>query len=354
MRLNRTEPVKRMIALSGILGVCLLTSCAFNQKHENIDAAVAAVTEGEYENALEILQKAEEKGENREDIKRVEGIANMELARYDEAADCFLDSLSENKGYVKAQDKDTSYYLAVAQYRIGNYEEAKATYSAIIGLFPDESDAFLQRGKTELRLGETDNAIADFNRSIKLNPNDPDLYIEIYECLSAAGMKEEGSKYLKDAMEISTKLTSLQKGKLYYCLGEYEQAKNALESARSENAQGGVTLYLGRTYEALGDTNYAASLYRAYLEENSGDVEIYNQLGLCCLDMGNYDEALRAFEQGLSVPDNEYEQTLKYNRIVAYEYLGQFDQAALLMKDYLKEYPADEAASREEGFLKTR
>ena len=57
-------------------------------------------------------------------------------------------------------------------------------------------------------------------------------------------MKDEGNKYLKDAMEISTKLTSLQKGKLYYCQGEYEQAKNALESARNEGAKGGVTLYL--------------------------------------------------------------------------------------------------------------
>lgn len=346
--------MKTAALLTAALSACILTSCSFFPGHENLDAAVESVKNGEYENALTILENAEEKGENPENVKRVEGIANMELARYDEAARCFLDSLSANKGYVKEQDKDTSYYLAVAQYRTGDFEEAKKTYSAIIGLYPTESDAFLQRGKTELKLGETDNAIADFNRSIKLSPNDPDLYIDIYECLSASGMKEEGSKYLKDAMEISTKLTNLQKGKLYYCLGEYEQAKSSLESARNVSTEGSVTLYLGRTYEALGDTNYAASLYRAYLEANPSDVEIFNQLGLCCLDMGDYQGALEAFEAGLSVPDNEYGQTLKYNRIVAYENLGQFDQAALLMNDYLKEYPADEAAKREEGFLRTR
>ncbi len=354
MKTYKPYTIKKISVVCAAFAAVLLTSCTMFAGHENIDAAVEAVQNGEYENALAILEKAETEGENLENIKRVQGIANMELSRYDEAAECFLYSLSANRGYVKDQDKDTSYYLAVAQYRTGDFEEAKNTYSAIIGLYPTESDAFLQRGKTELKLGETDNAIADFNRAVKLSPNDPDLYIQIYECLNAIGMKDEGSKYLKDAMEISTKLTNLQKGKLYYCLGEYDQAKNALESARNVSSEGGVTLYLGRTYEALGDTNYAASLYRAYLEENSADVEIFNQLGLCCLDMGDYEGALNAFEQGLSVPDNEYEQTLKYNRIIAYEFLGQFDQAALLMKDYLAEYPADEAAAREDGFLKTR
>ncbi len=320
--MGRRKTAHKAVLTAVFLLCSFLTGCSLFPGHENLDAAVEAVKGGDYENALTILENAEAKGENPENVKRVEGIANMELARYEEAAQCFLDSLSSNKGYVKDQDKDTSYYLAVAQYRTGDFEGAKNTYSAIIGLYPTESDAFLQRGKTELKLGETDNAIADFNRAIKLSPNDPDLYIDVYECMSASGMKEEGSKYLKDAMEISTKLTNLQKGKLYFCLGEYEQAKDSLESARNVSSEGSVTLYLGRTYEALGDTNYAASLYRAYLEENPSDVEIYNQLGLCCLDMGDYQGALDAFENGLSVPDNEYEQTLKYTRIVVHEFFG--------------------------------
>ncbi len=346
--------MKKSVIVFMTAACMILSACGLSKGHENIDSAVEAVENGEYQQALTALEKAEENGEDPELLYRVKGIAEMELASYENASDDFLRSLSSNKGYVKEMDKDTSYYLAVSQYRSGDYEGSRETYSAIIGLFPEEADAFLQRGKTELRLGETDNAIADFNRAVSLKPNDPDLYIQIFECLNAVGMKEEGSKYLKNAMEISTKLTDLQKGKLYFCLEEYEQAKNSLESARNANAKGGVTLYLGRTYEALGDTNYAASLYRAYLEENPSDVEVCNQLGLCCLDMGDYEGALLSFEQGLAVPDNEYEQTLKYNRIVAYEYLADFNKAASLMKEYLKEYPADEAAVRENKFLSTR
>ena len=47
-------------------------------------------------------------------------------------------------------------------------------------------------------------------------------------------------------------------------------------------------------------------------------------------------------------------QTLKFNQIVAYEYLGDFDQASVLMKNYLQIYPDDQDAIREYEFLKSR
>ncbi|MBR5376912.1 MAG: tetratricopeptide repeat protein, partial [Lachnospiraceae bacterium] len=182
----------KSITVISISFACLLSACSFSNKHENIDSAAEAVKNGQYEEALVMLGNAEEAGEDPELLYRVKGIAEMELASYENATDDLLRSLSFNRGYVKEQDRDTSYYLAVAQYRNGDYEGAKSTYSAIIGLFPEDHDAFLQRGKTELRLGETDNAIADFNRAVTLNPNDPDLFIQIYECLNAVGMKDEG------------------------------------------------------------------------------------------------------------------------------------------------------------------
>ena len=57
---------------------------------------------------------------------------------------------------------------------------------------------------------------------------------------------------------------------------------------------------------------------------------------------------------GMNVRDNSIIQTLKYNEIVAYEYMQEFRTAATLMKDYVKLYPDDKAARREYEFLKTR
>jgi len=39
---------------------------------------------------------------------------------------------------------------------------------------------------------------------------------------------------------------------------------------------------------------------------------------------------------------------------VAYEYLGEYEQAYELLKTYLQKYPDDEQAKREYDFLSTR
>jgi TolA-binding protein len=47
-------------------------------------------------------------------------------------------------------------------------------------------------------------------------------------------------------------------------------------------------------------------------------------------------------------------QTLSFNEIVAYEYLQDYQKAAVLLKAYLQNYPDDQAAIREQQFLSTR
>ena len=77
-------------------------------------------------------------------------------------------------------------------------------------------------------------------------------------------------------------------------------------------------------------------------------------MGLCKLQMKDYEGALTAFQQAMNIEDNGMMQTLKMNEIVAYERLQQYKQAATLMSSYLKSYPDDETAKREYEFLKTR
>ena len=47
-------------------------------------------------------------------------------------------------------------------------------------------------------------------------------------------------------------------------------------------------------------------------------------------------------------------QILKMNEIIAYERLGEYKNAAVLMDSYLKTYPDDQEAQREYIFLQTR
>ena len=138
---------------------------------------------------------------------------------------------------------------------------------------------------------------------------------------------------------------------MYFFLGEYEQARQILEKEKSSGKQ--AVTYLGMTYEKLGDYNYACSLYNNYLLSEA-DASLYNQLGLCKMQMEDYEAALTAFQEGMKVENCPCMQSLRFNEIVAYEYLGEFEKAKVLMESYLLTYPDDEEAKREQEFLKTR
>lgn len=72
------------------------------------------------------------------------------------------------------------------------------------------------------------------------------------------------------------------------------------------------------------------------------------------MQMEDYEAALTAFQEGMKVENCPCMQSLRFNEIVAYEYLGEFEKAKVLMESYLLTYPDDEEAKREQEFLKTR
>ena len=331
----------------------VLAGCAVTPEEDALALGYKAIEEKDYTKALEFFNTASENKLDPQDIYRGEGIAYMGMADYAEAEEALQSSLQSSDGRIDELELDTAFYLAVAEFRNGNPESSKDTCTAIINLKSENPDAYFLRGKAELALGENDEAIRDFNSAIALKKDDPDLYIDIYECVVNAGLSDEGDVFLKKAMEL-TKINDFQKGKLYYFMGEYDEAKTNLESARGDGSNPALILWLGKTYEALGDKSYAASLYKTYLEDNQGNVDIYNQLGICEMDTGDYEAALEAFETGLSLGESEIEQSLLFNQIVAYEHLSDFKKAAVLMEAYLKKYPDDEAAQREYKFLRTR
>ena len=148
-------------------------------------------------------------------------------------------------------------------------------------------------------------------------------------------------------------MTNDEKGSICYYLEDYENARTYLEKARDESGYEAV-LFLGKTYETLGDNNYAISVYNTYLESGEANPQVLNQLGLCKMQTGDYEGALAAFQSAMKIEDNGMMQILKMNEIIAYERLCDYKKATVLMESYLKTYPDDEAAQREYIFLQTR
>lgn len=342
---------KVMVAGIGCLMISMLAGCGNDTT--KITEGMQLVETLDYQGALSAFDEAETQKENSRLIARGRGIACMGLTDYEQAVQYFTDALKLSSGWVQNVDYDMNYYLAAAYTKNGQPGEAKKVYDAILNLKPEEKDAYFLRGSSELDLGDYESAKADFDRVISMDPKNYDRLIDIYEVLADHGYREVGQEYLQNVLDTAKQLDAYDSGRIYYYLGEYQKAYLALEEAKDKGGADSY-LYLGRAYEATGDYNYASSVYSNYLSKQGPNAEIYNQLGLCEMSKKEYQKALEAFQAGKQIEGNSLMQTLSFNEIVAYEYLEEYQKAAVLLKTYLQNYPDDQAAIREQQFLSTR
>lgn len=340
----------------GAVGICgltigMLTGCGSGTT--KINEGMQLVETLDYQGALTAFDEAEGLGEDSRLLARGRGIASMGLTEYDQAVEYFTQALELSSGWVQNVDYDMNYYLAAAYTKNGQPAEAKKVYDAILGLKPEEKDAYFLRGSVELELGDYESAKADFDRVVSMDPKNYDRLIEIYEVLAEHGYREVGQEYLQNVLDTAKQLDAYDSGRIYYYLGQYQKASLALEEAKDKGGADSY-LYLGRSYEATGDYNYASSVYSNYISKQGPNAEIYNQLGLCEMSKKEYQKALEAFQAGKQIEGNELMQTLAFNEIVAYEYLEEYQKAAVLLNTYLQNYPDDQTAIREQQFLSTR
>lgn len=333
---------------------CLLGGCGTKAENTNLLAGMELVEQYDFQGALESFEMALINKEDMELSYRGQGIAYMGLGNYAEAEAAFLQSIEHAPDRPSALVYDTNYYLASAYMKQGKYAAAEQVYSAIIGLKKKEKDAYYLRACAILRQNRYEEAVADFDRAFALDTKDLGLVTDAYVEMQAAGFGEQGKSYIQDFMSKQEKaLKDSDRGIICYYLEDYENARIYLDPfVNGEDAE--ISMILGQTYEKLGDMNYAAVVYQTYLDANAPNAAIYNGLGICLMHQEKYSEALEAFENGINMGASDYLQELRYNRIVANEYLGNFAQAKSMMEEYLQLYPDDTRAKKESDFLKTR
>ena len=340
--------------LIAVLTGLLLSACGDSERISYTKQGMEAIENLEYSEALNYFKHAQEEGEDELLLYRGMGIAYMGMTQYEDAVVYLEAALHLSGGKVEDIDFDINYYLALAYYKNGQLQDAVDAYSAILALRPREKDAYYLRGCVKLAQDDFEGAQADFDEAVALDSRNYDQMIRIYMALEEYGYKDAGLAYLQNALTENEKsISDYDMGRICYYMGDYENARNYLSNLKTATDYG-AALYLGRTYEALGDYNYASTIYAQYTDNDQTKAEIYNQLGLCRMKMEAYEEALTAFQAAMNIEDNGMMQTLKFNEIVAYEYMHDYKTAAALMNSYLKSYPDDLTAKREYEFLQTR
>ena len=121
---------------------------------------------------------------------------------------------------------------------------------------------------------------------------------------------------------------------------EIDEEKNLDEAYRG----------MGIAYFEMEEFEKAIDVFGEALDNGAEETAtLYNFIGISNMKIENYEEAVSAFEKGMSMEDcsDTMKREMLFNTVVSYEKLGDWDNAKEKVSEYNEQYPGDSKAEKE-------
>ena len=201
----------------------------------------SAFGEMDFLRAERLLREAVAAGAKYADIYYTLGLIEHHRGNFRQAVDQFGLAVAANPDYTEALLS-----LSITLNDMGRYEEARAAYAKAAevlsrdGAAPRENlfrgriaNLHKELGELYLALGQHDDAIVEFRKSVAVAPWYPDLRIRLVVALRESGRTEEALSEVDAFLEGSPRSAPalLQKGILHYLAGDRLAARRSWEEA---------------------------------------------------------------------------------------------------------------------------
>ncbi len=192
----------------------------------------------------------------------------------------------------------------------GNIDEAVRTIEAIIANDPNISDAYFSLGNVLYKARRFEEAIAAFNKSLALKPDDSFTVINVANCYQAMGRFDDGETYILDYLA-----RGFKDSQLLFLLGNLKVHHGQPEKAIP---------YFERT-----------------LEENPRSASAHNALAAVYInrDGGSGDLALAEEHLDAAMAINRTLMSVRYNLAQLREKQGRLAEAAELYRQEIQDTP---------------
>ena len=344
---------KIICLLAAGLGALLLTGCG-GENQKTYEQANADLEEANYDYALNEYQACISAGYKLAQSYRGSGIVKLRTGDYQGAIDDLTNALNDEKTG-KSDRKDLLEYRAAAELKAELYDQAMADCQTLAEDYSLNANDYYLTGCVALAMDSYDEASSNFSEAYG-SDSTYEMAIQIYEAYLGQDMEADGTRYLEAALKTEAKTADdyCERGKVYYYMDDYENARTELTTAADKGSTE-ATLILGMVYMAQGDTSNARSFYQQYIDADGDDpAKGYNGLALCDISDGDYDSALQNISQGLGDATSDEMRDVLFNEIVVYEKKLDLSTALSKAQEYVQTFKDDDAAAKELTFLQSR
>jgi tetratricopeptide (TPR) repeat protein len=234
---------------------------------DELKLAFALEKKKDYLGALDHFDVVLNDETNQKNAKAMHGRGRVltKLQRYERA----LEDL-QNASEIDKTNELVLIDLAAVKYLLADYSGAAREYERILSAHEDDVDALYGRGISYAALGKNDQAIADFEKVVKLKPGYDKAYRQMCTTYLAMGKPDQAEA------AISVAITACgADADLYF-------------------SRGLARYQMNRKEEAVEDYNEAIKL-------DSKRKEYFNDRGYVLLELGRVDEAKTDFRQALEI-----------------------------------------------------
>jgi serine/threonine protein kinase/Flp pilus assembly protein TadD len=259
---------------------------------------------GKYEEAVTEFQRALQLEPADDDASIGLARAYTSLNRLNDAEEAYQQAIKLRPNHYKAYAWLAFFYIQQAQ-----YEKAAQIYQKLTTLAPENPEGFYNLGAAYLFLGKDQQAIDEFEKSIKIRPS-PAAYSNLGTAYFRARKYPEAARNYREAIKSDEHDHDLWNslGNAYYYGGERNQSKAAFQKAlslaneqlqinpRDASLQGDVA----SLYALLGQRKESLEHLDRSLQIGRGDKDLWYNAAVVYNDLGNTSMALEFLQKAIA------------------------------------------------------